>query len=60
MNEDNGSISLKAVAYDNNNNAFESSPINIQLALDKKLSLSGVKNGGTIQNPVTLSANRNF
>ena len=60
MSEDNGLISLKAIAYDNNNQAFESPPINIQLALEKKLSLAGVKNGNSIQNPVTLSANRNF
>ncbi len=60
MTNDNGSVSLKAIAYDNNNNFFESTPINIEIGMLQSLSLGGVKSGNTIQNPVNLSTVRNF
>jgi hypothetical protein len=60
MYEDNGRISVKATAWDNNNNSWESPPINIEVALEKRLSLGGTKSGAAIQNPITLSTNRNF
>lgn len=60
MAEDNGLISLKAIAYDQKGTPYESSPIQIETNLEKKLALAGVKSGTTIQKPVILSANRNF
>lgn len=60
MAQDNGPISLKAIAYDKNDTSYESPTIEIETALEKSLALSGVKNGNTIQKPVTLSTRRNF
>lgn len=60
MTEDNGIISLKAIAFDKNGASYESPSVRIETALETRLLLGGVKNGNTIQKPVTLSANRNF
>lgn len=60
MAEDNGPISLKAIAYDEKGISYESPSIKIETSLEKSLALSGVKSASTIQKPITLSANRNF
>jgi len=60
MAEENGSISVRPIAYDQNDIAYPGRPVEFQLALSKKLSLAGVSEGQTIAGPVTLSASRNF
>lgn len=58
--EENGNFSLKAIAYDEMGKEYPSAPINVQISLEQKLSLSGVKAGTTINKAVTLLASRNF
>lgn len=60
MWEDNGSYSIKAIAYDYDGQAYESEAKTFKVMVTKKLSLSGVKEGTTIDKPVTLSSSRNF
>lgn len=60
MWEDNGNYVLKVIAYDYDEQAYESEPIDAKVEISKNLSLLGVKEGMTIDRPVTLSASRNF
>ncbi|HEY8362117.1 MAG TPA: stalk domain-containing protein [Tissierellaceae bacterium] len=60
MWEDNGNYLLKVIAYDYNGQAFESESVSVKVEVPKKLSLTGVKEGMTIDKPVTLSTSRNF
>ena len=58
--EDNGNMSVKVIAYDNNNNPYPSQAVNVQVDVERKLSLGGVSDGKTIDGPVTLYTSRNF
>ena len=57
---DNGSYSIKVIAYDSNSIAYSSAPVNVQVSLVQKLSLGGVTAGSTINKAVNLMAVRNF
>ncbi len=58
--EQQGSYSVKLTAYDMSMKGYDSRSIQLSVLLDKKLSLSGVSQGMTVNNPVTLIASRNF
>lgn len=58
--ESNGNYSIKAIAYDLSGNSYESTPVNVQVSMVQKLSLSGVTPGATINRAVTLLASRNY
>lgn len=58
--EQNGSYIIKVIAYDGNNNFYESQSKTIIFNNKKRLSLSGVTNNKTINKPVNLIASRNF
>ncbi|MDD2447044.1 MAG: stalk domain-containing protein [Tissierellia bacterium] len=58
--KDNGNYSIRAIAYDGDTPIIYSEPINVQTAVERTLSLNGVKDGATVSNAVTLMANRNF
>jgi hypothetical protein len=58
--EDNGNISIKAIAYDSNSLAYESQTILAQVQVARKIALTGVTSGKEINGPVILSASRNF
>lgn len=60
MMYDNGSYSFKVIAYDSNNQAYESQTVNAKINVPRKFSLSGVSNGTTIDKPITLSYSLNF
>ncbi len=58
--EDNGSFSLRVIAYDGNGTAYNSESVNVEISLEQKLSLTGVAAGGTVNKAVSLLASRNF
>lgn len=58
--EDNGNMSVKVIAYDNNNNPYPSKAVNVVVNVERKLALGGVSAGKTIDGPVILSTSRNF
>lgn len=58
--EDNGSFSLRVIAYDSNGIAYNSTPVNVEISLEQKISLTGVTTGGTVNKAVSLLASRNF
>ena len=58
--EQRGSYSVKLTAYDDSMRGYESRSINITARVEKKLSLSGITAGATINKPVTLIASRNY
>jgi flagellum-specific peptidoglycan hydrolase FlgJ len=58
--EQNGPYSIRVVAYDGNGIAFASESLNTTFASERKLSLSGISDGKTVNKPVTLIAARNF
>jgi len=60
MMEDNGNLSIKATAYDQDDRAYESHAFKVMAVVARKLSLVGVSAGKTINGPVTLSVSRNF
>lgn len=60
MISENGSYSVKAIAYDMNDTAYASMPLNVQVQVERSLSLGGVTEGSTINNSVGLTARRNF
>lgn len=57
---DNGDFSIQIIALDNSKKQYPGSIYNISVSIPQNLSLSGVKEGMTINSPVTLNANRNF
>lgn len=57
---ENGNYSIKAIAYDENDQPYTSETVNIRIEVPYKLGFSGVTNGMTINKPVTLLAVRNF
>jgi hypothetical protein len=60
MMEDIGSISIKVIAYDKNEQQYESQEINATVLLERELSLSGIPSSGIIDGEITLSTTRNF
>lgn len=60
MVKDNGSYSVRVIAYDGDNNAYPSVPVNAQVSLERSLTLGGVTEGSTVNKEVNLIANRNF
>ena len=58
--EDNGTLSVRVIAYDTEGNAYEGDYVNVKIDVDSYLYLGGVKQGQTIDGSVTLSAQRNF
>jgi flagellum-specific peptidoglycan hydrolase FlgJ len=58
--EDNGNLSIKVTAYDQEDKAYPSQLVTALVAVERKLALSGVSAGKTIDGPVTLSVSRNF
>lgn len=58
--EDNGSFSLRVIAYDAEGREYPSEPVNVQVSLEQKLSLTGVTASGIVNKAVSLLANRNF
>lgn len=57
---DNGSASLKAIAYDSNGNAYSSAPVNINVDVLRRMELRGITSSYTGEKPVTLWFSRNF
>jgi hypothetical protein len=55
-----GDYLLKAKAYDQNLNVYESNGVNVSIKVSPYLYLSGVKNNGTVNGPTYLIASRNF
>ncbi|MDY0235192.1 MAG: stalk domain-containing protein [Gudongella sp.] len=55
-----GDYSIQLFALDINKKEYPGSIYNIFVSIPQSLSLSGVKEGMTINNPVTLNTNRNF
>lgn len=58
--EDNGTLSVRVIAYDTKGNAYEGDYVNVKIDVDSYLYLGGVKQGQTIDGSVTLLAQRNF
>jgi len=58
--EQNGVYTVKVVAWDGNGNTYESNGVDVTVAVDRQLSLTGVSAGATVNKPVNLLANRNF
>lgn len=58
--EDNGNMLVKVIAYDSNDNAYPSQEVNVKVEVTRRLSLTGVSSGSSIDGLVTLSASRNF
>jgi hypothetical protein len=58
--EDNGNMTVKVIAYDSNDNAYESQEVNVKVDVTRKLTLLGVSSGSTIDGLTTLSTSRNF
>ncbi|MDX9872248.1 MAG: stalk domain-containing protein [Clostridia bacterium] len=57
---DNGSASLKVTAYDANGNAYDSAPVVVNVAVERKVELKGITSSYKGETPVTLWFSRNF
>lgn len=60
MMEDNGSISVKVMAYDKNDQQYESQEISATVLVEREISLFGVPSSGVVDGEITLSTTRNF
>lgn len=58
--EENGPFSISVIAYDGEGKEYKSEPVNVQIDLEKNLTLTGVKSGAVVNKAVTLLASRNF
>lgn len=58
--EQQGAYSIKLTAYDEALKGYDSKVISASVNIAKKLSLTGVTAGSTVNKPVTLMASRNF
>ncbi len=58
--EQNGEYTITVAAFDGNGNLCATDSMNVTVALERQLSLTGVTQGMTISQPVSLLANRNF
>ncbi len=60
MMEDNGNVSIRAIAYDHSGQAYTGQAISVKVDVPRKLQLRGISANSTIEKPVTLSVFRNF
>ena len=58
--KDRGSYSIRAIAYDLMENQYYSEPVQVEVDIERTLTLGGVKENMTIDRGVRLYANRNF
>jgi hypothetical protein len=58
--EDNGDVLVTVIAYDKEDDGVLSEPVAIEVLVKRDLSLTGVKDGQTIEGPVRLNVSRNF
>jgi len=58
--ENNGTYEIKAIAYDDKDNSYESNGIKVNFDLERVMTLRGVSEGMEIDGAVNLIANRNF
>jgi flagellum-specific peptidoglycan hydrolase FlgJ len=58
--EYNGDVTVTVTAYDQKKQPYASQAVQVKVEMPRKLSLSGVKAGQTVDKPVTLAASRNF
>ena len=56
----NGTVKIRAVAYDEKKQSKESDPVSVAVQVSPKLELKGLTAGQTVKGPVTLSSARNF
>ena len=60
MSTDNGLNTVQIIALDHDKNEYPGKIYTVNVQVPKRMTLSGVTEGSTIRNPVTLMANRNF
>src|SRR5690554_2144635 len=60
MSTDNGLNTVQIIALDHNKKEYPGRTYTVNVQVPKRITLSGVTEGSTIRNPVTLLANRNF
>ena len=58
--QDNGSTTIRVIAYDRSGQTFYSTPVNLKVNVERKLQLRGITPGATVTRPVTLWFSRNF
>lgn len=58
--ENNGNVGFKVIAYDDNDKPYESNIVTAKIDVTKRLSLTGITKGQTIDKAVNLLASRNF
>jgi len=58
--EQNGITTIKITAYDSHGNPYESSALPVIVSVKRELALTGVSEGSTVNNAVTLYASRNY
>lgn len=58
--EYNGAVAVKIIAYDEDDRAYESPIINVNVQVPHRIELKGISENQIIKNPVTLIATRNF
>ncbi len=58
--EYNGAVAVKIIAYDEEDRAYESQTINVNVQVPHKIELKGVTKNQRIESPVTLIVARNF
>lgn len=57
---DNGTVQLRAVAFDRAGGAATSATVQVEIAVPRRLSVGGVRGGARVERPVTLSVGANF
>lgn len=60
LSTDNGLNTVQIIALDHDRNEYPGRTYTVNVQVPKRMTLSGVSEGSTIRNPVTLLANRNF
>lgn len=60
MIEENGEYSFKVIAYDKDGKSYSSEEVKAKVEVPRRLSLSGVSSGESIDKPINLLASRNF
>ena len=58
--ENNGTYIVNTIAYDENDNSYESNGVEVSFDLERRLKLAGIHGGMKIDGQVTLIADRNF
>lgn len=57
---DNGVVSVRAIAYDHQGNAYEGSPVSLTVNVPREMQLKGITSSYAGQQPLTLWVSRNF